>query len=235
MQGIAHRDLKPDNLIYDKESGCLGSGTRVLKLTDFGLSKMGASKSCTMKEVCGTPDYVAPEIVKNLLNRRRTTYYNYMCDEWSIGVIMFGILGGFPPWTAESDNDIFKQVVNGEYSFKDPVWKTISSSAKDVIKRLMTTDPSRRLSAADLLEHPWVANPSVAPEKGFHKGQRDNFRRNRCKQIFKRGVRRMIAMNNLVHLLTDGRYRVNPSTASRPTTSREKLQLKTYKSSAFSE
>jgi len=141
-QGIAHRDLKPENLLLKSTSD-----TEVM-ISDFGLSKI-VSQQSIMDTACGTPYYVAPEVLLS-------TGYDKEVDLWSVGVITYLLLCGFPPFYGESLPEVFEQIMKADYDFPDPYWTDISSEAKDLIKKLLVVDAKKRLSATDALKHPWV-------------------------------------------------------------------------------
>ncbi|XP_071848698.1 serine/threonine-protein kinase Chk2-like [Apostichopus japonicus] len=149
---ISHRDLKPENilLVNDKTE-------TLVKVTDFGLSKFVGEVSF-MKTQCGTPTYLAPEIVAG----GGISRYGRAVDCWSLGVILFICLGGYPPFSEEIKimplND---QIKRGYYSFPDKYWSGISDDAKDLIKRLLTVDPQRRLTTTKALQHSWLSNPDI--------------------------------------------------------------------------
>eukprot|EP01097_Dermamoeba_algensis_P002647 TRINITY_DN2047_c0_g1_i1.p1 TRINITY_DN2047_c0_g1~~TRINITY_DN2047_c0_g1_i1.p1 ORF type:complete len:362 (-),score=66.70 TRINITY_DN2047_c0_g1_i1:76-1161(-) len=138
--GIAHRDLKPENLLSygDPET---------VKLVDFGFSKnFGEEKMVTS---VGSPGYVAPEILTN-------ESYDMAVDMWSVGVIIYVLLCGFPPFYADSPPDLFKKILAVEYDFDDPAWDYVSDAAKDLIRHLLVKDPKKRLTADECLSDPWV-------------------------------------------------------------------------------
>jgi calcium/calmodulin-dependent protein kinase I len=142
-EGIVHRDLKPENLLS------AGEGEKeVVKVADFGFAKnFGEEKLVTS---CGSPGYVAPEVLTE------DTYTNAV-DMWSVGVIVYILLSGYPPFYDESPPKIFKKITEAKYDFDDPVWEEVSDLAKDLIKKLLVKNPEERLSAAKCLEHPWIA------------------------------------------------------------------------------
>jgi calcium/calmodulin-dependent protein kinase I len=142
-KGIVHRDLKPENLLYVSQSK-----DSDIKLTDFGLAKIMTSDAL-LKTACGTPNYVAPEL---LLNKG----YTEAVDMWSVGVMLYILLCGFPPFFAEDNATLFEQIIQGNYTFMEPYWNHISASAKDLVSRLLQTDPKRRLTAKQVMSHPWV-------------------------------------------------------------------------------
>jgi calcium/calmodulin-dependent protein kinase I len=141
--GIVHRDLKPENLLLASEKD-----DTLIKLTDFGLSKI-YSKDQMLLTACGTPGYVAPEILLS-------NGYNPAVDLWSTGVIMYILLCGYPPFYSENDAQLFESILNGNYHFHSPYWDNISADAKDLISKLLVVDPKDRLTAADALQHKWL-------------------------------------------------------------------------------
>eukprot|EP01116_Phalansterium_solitarium_P023212 TRINITY_DN8018_c0_g1_i1.p1 TRINITY_DN8018_c0_g1~~TRINITY_DN8018_c0_g1_i1.p1 ORF type:complete len:316 (+),score=117.72 TRINITY_DN8018_c0_g1_i1:70-948(+) len=140
--GIAHRDLKPENLLLKS-----GDDTEVM-LSDFGLSKLFGEEQI-MKTACGTPYYVAPEVLN-------ATGYDKEVDLWSIGVITYLLLCGYPPFYGESLPEVFEQIMKGHFEFNSPYWDNISSEAKDFIKKLLLVDSKKRLTADNALQHPWL-------------------------------------------------------------------------------
>jgi calcium/calmodulin-dependent protein kinase I len=143
-KNICHRDLKPENLLF----GTLGD-MESIRVTDFGLSKVSAQH--VLKTACGTPSYVAPEILKG-------DPYGFEVDMWSCGVILYVLLCGFPPFYANNDADLYQLIASGSYSFPSPYWDDISDTAKDLIKRLLVVDPSKRLTPIQMLCHPFITN-----------------------------------------------------------------------------
>eukprot|EP01125_Pyxidicula_operculata_P001100 TRINITY_DN10_c0_g1_i3.p1 TRINITY_DN10_c0_g1~~TRINITY_DN10_c0_g1_i3.p1 ORF type:complete len:224 (+),score=79.08 TRINITY_DN10_c0_g1_i3:645-1316(+) len=135
--GVAHRDLKPENLL------CSGPDNSEIKITDFGLSKDFASAQ--LKTSCGTPDYVAPEV---LMGKQ----YDNSVDIWSIGVITYILLCGFPPFYGTTDQQIFEKILK-------------SDEAKDFIKAILVLDHEKRPTAADCLEAPWIEKGSSPDAK----------------------------------------------------------------------
>jgi len=141
--GIAHRDLKPENLLVKSEDE-----TEVM-LSDFGLSKI-IGEETMMQTACGTPYYVAPEVLS-------ASGYGQEVDCWSVGVITYLLLCGFPPFFGESLPEVFEQIMKAEFNFPNPYWAEISAEAKDFICKLLVVEAEKRLTAASALEHPWLA------------------------------------------------------------------------------
>lgn len=157
QKGIVHRDLKPENFLFSSKDE-----DAVIKIIDFGLSRHDDVKAGIMNTKVGTPYYVAPEV----LNRE----YTKSCDIWSIGVITYILLCGYPPFYGDTDNQIFDSVRTGRFDFPSPDWDGISDSAKDFICSLLRRDPSKRLSASRALEHAWIKEMAeVTPKKGRRK------------------------------------------------------------------
>jgi len=146
--GIVHRDLKPENLIYSNTSD------DSLIITDFGLAKY-LDQQKGMHTACGTPAFAAPEILKG-------EGYDQAVDLWSLGVILYLLLSGFSPFNEENVNTLYQEIITGTYHFSDPYWTDISDSAKELVRGLLTVDPKKRMSAVDVLEHPWITGKSVS-------------------------------------------------------------------------
>jgi len=141
--GIAHRDLKPENLLLrDKDS------ISEVKLADFGLSKIVSQQ--VMMTACGTPGYVAPEV---LLAKG----YGPEVDMWSIGVITYILLCGFPPFYNEKLQLLFEQIMKADYDFPVDYWSDISEDAKDFIRKLLVVEPKKRMTGKEALQHKWLA------------------------------------------------------------------------------
>lgn len=175
--GIVHRDIKPENLLFqkidvipnehavrrpydeDKEDegifreGIGGGGIGVVKLGDFGLSKVVGERGT--KTPCGTVGYTAPEIVND-------EYYSKSVDMWALGCVLYTILCGFPPFFDESITKLTQKVSRGEYAFLSPWWDDISDAAKDLVARLLCVDPKERYTVDQFLQHEWCTGPAVA-------------------------------------------------------------------------
>lgn len=136
-----YNKLKKENSNNLFDVKIIDFGTSLIKNTDF------------LKEKTGTAYYIAPEVIKNK--------YDEKCDIWSLGVIMYILLSGEPPFSDENDDVIFKKILLGKYNIKDGIWKNISNSAKNLIKKLLTYDSNKRPSARDLLENDdWILEHS---------------------------------------------------------------------------
>ncbi|XP_051149762.1 calcium-dependent protein kinase 11-like isoform X2 [Andrographis paniculata] len=149
--GVMHRDFKPENFLFDTPDE-----DAKLKATDFGLSVF-YKPGQYLSEVVGSPYYVAPEVLHK--------HYGPEADVWSAGVILYILLSGVPPFWAETDNGIFKQILNGKVDLVSEPWPQISDSAKDLVRKMLERDPKKRISAHQVLCHPWIVDDNVAPDK----------------------------------------------------------------------
>ncbi|XP_027435005.1 LOW QUALITY PROTEIN: serine/threonine-protein kinase H2 [Zalophus californianus] len=142
---ITHRDLKPENLLYYHP----GAESKIL-ITDFGLAHSGnKSGDWTMRTLCGTPEYVAPEI---LLRKP----YTSAVDMWALGVITYVLLSGVLPFDDESHTRLYRKILEGKYNYTGEPWPNISHLAKDFIDKLLMLEANHRMSAGQALDHPWV-------------------------------------------------------------------------------
>jgi len=140
---VVHRDLKPENLLLKNPTDI-----HEIKIADFGLSKIVGAQA--LMTACGTPGYVAPEVLTS-------GGYGPEVDMWSVGVITYILLCGFPPFYHEDLPELFEQIMNASYDFPEEYWKDISKTAKDFIRNLLVVDPKKRLTGKTALEHPWLA------------------------------------------------------------------------------
>lgn len=149
--GIVHRDLKPENCLYADPHP-----EAPLKIMDFGLSHIHNVTNAVVG-VFGSMDYMAPE----QLNMSGTMPAN---DRWSLGVILYILLCGYPPFRAKTTRDKQRRILTGAYSMEEESWGCISLEAKELIRGLLSVDPFVRPSAAELLSHPWVSGESATRE-----------------------------------------------------------------------
>uniref|UniRef100_A0AAY4BRV1 Protein kinase domain-containing protein n=1 Tax=Denticeps clupeoides TaxID=299321 RepID=A0AAY4BRV1_9TELE len=205
--GIVHRDLKPENLLYFS-----AQDESKIMISDFGLSKMEASDD-VMSTACGTPGYVAPEVLAQ-------KPYSKAVDCWSIGVIAYILLCGYPPFYDENDTKLFEQIVKADYEFDAPYWDDISDSAKDFISSLMQRDPEKRLTCDEALRHPWIAG-DTALCKNIHESvsrqMKKNFAKSKWRQAFNatavvRHMRRL-HLSGAVGSCADDSQRPSPKSA----------------------
>ncbi|OIT03812.1 PREDICTED: calcium-dependent protein kinase-like [Nicotiana attenuata] len=142
FMGVMHRDLKPENfLLTSKDESAM------LKATDFGLSVF-IEEGKVYRDIVGSAYYVAPEVL------RRS--YGKEADVWSAGVILYILLSGVPPFWDETEKGIFHAILKGEIDFQSDPWPSISNSAKDLVRKMLTQDAKNRITSAEVLEHPWL-------------------------------------------------------------------------------
>uniref|UniRef100_A0A7S3XZC6 Protein kinase domain-containing protein n=1 Tax=Heterosigma akashiwo TaxID=2829 RepID=A0A7S3XZC6_HETAK len=183
-QEIVHRDIKPENikLVYE------GAEPRI-KLLDFGVSRKLEHEKYAQTYV-GTPSYLAPEML-----RGRT--YDARVDVWSAGVIVYVLLGGYPPFYAENQNDLFQVIMKGEYQFFHEDWQHISEDAKNLIRKMLVTSPAKRATAEELLREPWLRAPESRLSDANLGMTVENLKRFKAKQKFKGAVDAVKAVNRL--------------------------------------
>ncbi|XP_057511074.1 calcium-dependent protein kinase 4-like [Actinidia eriantha] len=150
--GVMHRDLKPENFLLVNRDDDFS-----LKVIDFGLSVF-FKPGQVFTDVVGSPYYVAPEVLLK--------HYGPEADVWTAGVILYILLSGVPPFWAETKQGIFDAVLKGHIDFDSDPWPLISDSAKDLIQKMLCSQPSDRLTAHDVLCHPWICENGVAPDNG---------------------------------------------------------------------
>lgn len=170
---IAHRDLKPENLLLLKRTQ---DPTQVhIKLSDFGFAKVDNGD---LKTPQFTPYYVAPQVLEaqkrqkeSQLEHKKWTpyYYDKSCDMWSLGVVLYIMLCGYPPFYSEVPNQplserMKRKIMSADFSFPENEWKDITSEAKDLIAKLICVEPSERLLIDEVLNHPWV-NHNQSPQR----------------------------------------------------------------------
>jgi calcium/calmodulin-dependent protein kinase I len=148
--GITHRDIKPENLLYASDDPS-SPHYNTIKVADFGLSKF-VSETSLMRTTCGTPSYVAPEVLDP--NLPFTKGYGPEVDLWSLGVVLYIMLCGFPPFYDDSTSLLFQQIRKGKFSFPSPYWDQVSSDAKDLVSNVLVVQAAKRYTAQQCLDHP---------------------------------------------------------------------------------
>ncbi|KDP36877.1 hypothetical protein JCGZ_08168 [Jatropha curcas] len=181
FMGVMHRDLKPENfLLVSKEE------KSPLKATDFGLSVF-IEQGKIYRDIVGSAYYVAPEV----LNRN----YGKEIDVWSAGVILYILLSGAPPFWGENEKGIFEAVAKGQLDLQSSPWPKISSSAKDLIKKMLTRDPKKRITAAQALEHPWLKVDGEASDRPIDSAVQSRLKQFRAMNKLKKLALKVIAEN----------------------------------------
>lgn len=154
-KGVVHRDLKPENILLATKAS-----SSPIKLADFGLAtyiKSGQS----LRGTVGSPFYIAPEVL--------TSGYNQAADVWSAGVILYILLSGMPPFWGKTKSRIFDAVRASDLRFPSDPWDHLSDSAKELIREMLCTDPSQRLTAQQVLDHAWISHPAPLSKDSYER------------------------------------------------------------------
>ncbi|KAK6021072.1 kinase domain protein, partial [Ostertagia ostertagi] len=154
---IAHRDIKPENLLYEDNTP-----NARLKLTDFGFAKRtDESEPLGLATACYTPYYCAPEVLG-------AEKYDKSCDLWSVGVVMYILLCGYPPFFSQNglpmSPGMKAKIKSGQYTFPSPEWDCVSEAAKDLIKKLLKTDAAERITIEQTMQHKWITHFKKVPD-----------------------------------------------------------------------
>ena len=142
LNNVAHRDIKPENILFETNED-----DSDIVLIDFGLARRN-KRDLLMSTVVGTPYYLAPEV----LNKS----YSRSCDMWSIGVITYILLCGYPPFNGANANEVYESIRRGVFYFPSTEWQHVSHIAKDFVVQLLQIEPKRRMTAKQALRHPWI-------------------------------------------------------------------------------
>ncbi|XP_024239865.1 calcium/calmodulin-dependent protein kinase IGb isoform X2 [Oncorhynchus tshawytscha] len=203
QNGIVHRDLKPENLLYYSQD----ESSKIM-ISDFGLSKM--EDNGVMSTACGTPGYVAPEVLAQ-------KPYSKAVDCWSIGVITYILLCGYPPFYEDTETRLFSKIMKAQYEFDSPFWDDISESAKDFIRNMMQKNPKMRFTTEQALRHPWIIGNTARSQDIYHSVSvqiQKNFAKTKWKQAFNATV----AINHMKKLqLAHSELVVKAQTLNMPT------------------
>jgi len=190
---IVHRDLKPENLLYSEPGD-----KAVIKIADFGLARL-TNGGEMMKTACGTPGYVAPEILNN------KGYDSPAVDMWSTGVILYILLCGFPPFYEEELPALFDSILHARYDFPSPWWDAVSKPAQALVKKLLELDPKTRYTAKNVMDDAWTTSASDADLTGARK-QLKKYNANRKLRKAAMGI---IAQQRMERLMNDLRMKAS--------------------------
>ncbi|XP_059925138.1 calcium/calmodulin-dependent protein kinase type 1D-like [Gadus macrocephalus] len=182
---IVHRDLKPENLLYHN----MDANSKIM-ISDFGLSKM--SEHGVMFTACGTPGYVAPEVLAQ-------KPYSKAVDCWSVGVISYILLCGYPPFFEENEKSLYAKIMRADYSFHKPFWDDISESAKDFIRNMMEKNPKNRFTTEQALSHPWIYG-DTASDQDIYQSFCEQVQRNFAKSKWRQAFNATTAINHMCKL-----------------------------------
>uniref|UniRef100_A0A673JLJ3 non-specific serine/threonine protein kinase n=1 Tax=Sinocyclocheilus rhinocerous TaxID=307959 RepID=A0A673JLJ3_9TELE len=155
-QGVVHRDLKPSNILYVDESG----NPESIRICDFGFAKQLRAENGLLMTPCYTANFVAPEVLKK-------QGYDAACDIWSLGVLLYTMLTGFTPFAngpEDTPEEILARIGSGKFSLSGGYWNSVSFEAKDLVSKMLHVDPHKRLTAAQVLRHPWIVNKDQLPK-----------------------------------------------------------------------
>ncbi|KAF7840628.1 calcium-dependent protein kinase 2-like [Senna tora] len=213
FMGVMHRDLKPENFLLSSKDE-----DATLKATDFGLSVfieedlkaaitgygnlviktwdmqvvvflwvMILAVRKVYRDMVGSAYYVAPEVL------RRS--YGKEIDIWSAGIILYILLSGVPPFWAETEKGIFDAILEGKIDFESQPWPSISDSAKDLVRKMLTQDPKKRITSAEVLEHPWIREGGEASDKPIDSAVLSRMKQLRAMNKLKKLALKVIAEN----------------------------------------
>ncbi|XP_019379680.1 PREDICTED: ribosomal protein S6 kinase alpha-3 isoform X1 [Gavialis gangeticus] len=155
-QGVVHRDLKPSNILYVDESG----NPESIRICDFGFAKQLRAENGLLMTPCYTANFVAPEVLKR-------QGYDAACDIWSLGVLLYTMLTGYTPFANGPDDtpeEILARIGSGKFSLSGGYWNSVSDTAKDLVSKMLHVDPHQRLTAAQVLRHPWIVHCDQLPQ-----------------------------------------------------------------------
>uniref|UniRef100_A0A452IZ50 Ribosomal protein S6 kinase n=1 Tax=Gopherus agassizii TaxID=38772 RepID=A0A452IZ50_9SAUR len=155
-QGVVHRDLKPSNILYVDESG----NPESIRICDFGFAKQLRAENGLLMTPCYTANFVAPEVLKR-------QGYDAACDIWSLGVLLYTMLTGYTPFANGPDDtpeEILARIGSGKFSLTGGYWNSVSITAKDLVSKMLHVDPHQRLTAAQVLRHPWIVDSDQLPQ-----------------------------------------------------------------------
>ncbi|XP_065106550.1 ribosomal protein S6 kinase alpha-1 [Paramisgurnus dabryanus] len=155
-QGVVHRDLKPSNILYVDELG----NPESIRICDFGFAKQLRAENGLLMTPCYTANFVAPEVLKK-------QGYDEACDIWSLGVLLYTMLAGFTPFAngpQDTPEEILARIGSGKFSLSGGYWNSVSYEAKDLVSKMLHVDPHKRLTAAQVLRHPWIINKDKLPK-----------------------------------------------------------------------
>ncbi|XP_078065066.1 calcium/calmodulin-dependent protein kinase type 1-like, partial [Mustelus asterias] len=176
----------PENLLYVSPF----DDSKIM-ISDFGLSKIEETGRF-LSTACGTPGYVAPEVLEQ-------KPYGKSVDCWSIGIISYILLCGYPPFYHENDSELFKQILKAEFEFDPPYWDDISESAKDFIRHLLVREPEKRHTCEEALKHPWIVG-DTALDKNIHESFSEQIRKNYAKMQWKRAFNATAVVRHMCKL-----------------------------------
>mmetsp|Transcript_22886 Transcript_22886/g.47475 ORF Transcript_22886/g.47475 Transcript_22886/m.47475 type:complete len:520 (-) Transcript_22886:80-1639(-) len=185
-RNIVHRDLKPENLLLASTTS-----DSDIRLADFGFAKRVEKPLSTQ---CGTPGYVAPEILKG-------DKYGLSVDMWSIGVITYILLGGYPPFHDDNQAVLYRKIKEGNFDFHPEYWDPVSKEAKNLIKSMLTVNVKDRLTAKNALDDPWINMSDVELQSHDLNGTLDEIKKFNARRKLKGTIKAVMAMTKMKRLI----------------------------------
>ncbi|XP_029332309.1 ribosomal protein S6 kinase alpha-1 [Mus caroli] len=156
LKDVVHRDLKPSNILYVDESG----NPECLRICDFGFAKQLRAENGLLMTPCYTANFVAPEVLKR-------QGYDEGCDIWSLGILLYTMLAGYTPFAngpSDTPEEILTRIGSGKFTLSGGNWNTVSETAKDLVSKMLHVDPHQRLTAKQVLQHPWITQKDKLPQ-----------------------------------------------------------------------
>ena len=181
---VVHRDIKPENLLLTS-----AHDDADIKIADFGFAKKDVLAE-TLRSRCGTPGFVAPEILKGHT-------YGQSVDVWSLGCIVYILLGGYPPFDDASQPMLFRKIKSGSYAFHEEYWGHVSEDAKDLIRRMLTLNPDERITAHEALRHQWIMSTDEELAKRNIDASAKELRKHNARRKLRAAIRAIVAANRM--------------------------------------
>ena len=191
---ILHRDMKPENCVYATNSD------DELKITDFGFATYyDPNETSAARHLVGTPGYIAPEILLQ---------YKYLpaCDIWAVGVILYILLCGYPPFHGRTHNEIFSKIKRGAWNFHGRQWKNVSVNAKDLVTKMLNQDHKKRITAEEVLQHPFITMNTLSGSSDNLVDALDSMKNFNAKRKFKAAALTCIARNRIIQKVTEASH-----------------------------
>lgn len=212
---ISHRDLKPENILFVNAN----PNDNTIKVTDFGLAHCFTGKGGLMHDFCGTPHYVSPQIVLK-------KPYTKQCDMWSLGVLLYVLLSGYPPFYGSKMQTLFRRIKKAQYDYKPKPFRTVTKAARKIIDGLLKFDPNERWTADELLQQPWVSKSKGASILKKPEVTR-NIRRLTLRKKLKRGIQ-LISFLEVLRLIGKEELKVVSVMGERHMIKSTKLKKKNF-------